>query len=1602
MIIHSHQEAVVQAGKRLVLLFDSDATSAVTWARTSGPAWLSFADATQGECAGTAVAGQDGLLVVTATDKDGNVDTAGTTIRVLPAGLQIVYADVTAAAGTTVSAVPDKWGSVGRILWTLINAPAGWTIDRSTGEVTGPMASMASGVVVAARDARGNTTSTSFSLTPTPARSFEAFIEGAVDSGSGYSTLPLVANENVDRRILAPGSTAPLTVALEADPSWPELVQGTATEDPRLRGEARPGGNGLVEVRVTDADGDEAVASAWAQVTEALPFALLLPESIEDEVGDPLPANLFARTVGGQGTPTFAAVQVPASVSIDAVTGEVTGTFPTTPGASTARFVATDGAGVRVFASMSIVSTAPSFSINQGAINVAANGTVLEHPVASGGTVQSWAADFLPSWLTVNGTTGRITGRAPATASTGSFVLIAVATDGSQATLRVPYVVTQGAVTCSIPTVAAVRGITGGRGSVLVTGAPGGFTATKVSGPDWWNLASNGTYSWSGLDASDTDVSPITVRIDRTGGGTTTCTTTPSISDVALPLSCTITGPDAVAPQDSSVFVVTPSRVGATVEYTLTETAGGASISSLGGGRFRVTNTTTEGGNLTLSGTVTVDGDVSSACTMTVRSGWPITCTTPLLDVTEGTAVSGSMTGTGRPGSTLTYADTGLPSGVTMTAQGVFSGGASLAVGFYQYTVTVTDSYNSLTATCAGSFDVYSRTTEALTCTAPNVTVATGSAVTGSATGAGGNSPYTFSASGLPSGITMSSAGALSGTAGSVGTTNYTVTVTDANSRTNTCTGTIVVTRQTLTCTAPSVSVPTGTSPSGSATASGGTSPYTYAASGLPSGITMSSAGALGGTAGAVGSTTYTVTVTDAASNTAQCSGTINVTSGALDCAGPSAVVLTGGTLTGSASASGGTGPYTYAASNLPSWATMDSTGSLSGTAPSSPSTTTFSITVTDSVSATATCSGTITVVRESLNCSTPNVTTHGEAAISGSATATGGDGTYTFAANGLPAGITMSSTGALTGTTTVLTAQTFNYTVTVTDGEDATATCRGTITVTRPPLQCTVPTLNVNTGQSINAQMSAKYGTVPYTYSATGLPTGVTLSSVGRFTGSVSTAGTTNFTVTVEDDNDNTATCAGTIVVTNPPLTCSATPSPTGNVGATFSGQLPAPTGATGTVTYSKATGPSWVTVTSGGRYSGTFPTSAGTASWSYTATASNGSCTGALGTLTYRIVPLSCSADDVTGFRNEVLFTTLEATGGSGSGYTYALNSTGTHASIRLTGSTVSIPAQSADGTFNFSVTVTDSAGNTATCSGTITVRGVRLTLTLPVLRGDPGETVSGTATATGGSGSGYVFALASGPSWLTKGTGGSVSGTIPLTESRNTTEVWGMTVTDSAGTVASAEGEIQIGIKPLAASISRIWGRLNQIKTTRVDVSGGTQPYTYAVTSNPPSGSVTVADTGIIRFTYPSRGASGTRLPYTIRVQDAADGDVSAVGNAVIITPRFDLTCVDREVGVITPGLTDTTIGVATLTFREGVDPRGFSTSVSISSPVTFPYTVNGTNVIVRNADMAVLAQYMLDNNINTFIARATVSTANLPSILINDSVTCTSNITFFFRE
>jgi hypothetical protein len=316
-----------------------------------------------------------------------------------------------------------------------------------------------------------------------------------------------------------------------------------------------------------------------------------------------------------------------------------------------------------------------------------------------------------------------------------------------------------------------------------------------------------------------------------------------------------------------------------------------------------------------------------------------------------------------------------LPPGLTLGASTGLLSGIPTTAGTYSFTVKVTD-HSGLTDTEPVTMSIIAGPSLTFPPPPPGWThTVYGDTLTES----GGSAPFTWSVTSgaLPPGISLSADGNLSGTPTATGTFTFTVQVTDANNQTAAQATSITVSAGVSTTFPAPPGGTVGSPYSVTLTATGGTLPYAWSvnAGSLPPGVTLSSAGVLAGTPTTAGSFTFSVNVIDKNNGIATASITLVVASGLTLSfpAPPSGVV--GTAYTDTLTAAGGTTPYSWSVSagTLPTGITLNtSTGVLSGT-PTVAGTFSFSVTVTDSGSQTATRATSITIAAGMLTITVPS-----------------------------------------------------------------------------------------------------------------------------------------------------------------------------------------------------------------------------------------------------------------------------------------------------------------------------------------------------------------------------------------------------------------------------------------------------------------------------------------------------------------------------------------------------------------------------------------------------------------------------------------------------
>jgi len=591
----------------------------------------------------------------------------------------------------------------------------------------------------------------------------------------------------------------------------------------------------------------------------------------------------------------------------------------------------------------------------------------------------------------------------------------------------------------------------------------------------------------------------------------------------------------------------------------------------------------------------------------------------------------------------------------------------------------------------------------------------------------------------------------------------YTVTVTDANSTTVSASYTIgepstsVSASITLT---QEVACFGGSDGSLTASGSGGTGAFTFAWSNGAS--TASNTGLTAGT--------YTVTVTDANGCTDTDSETVNQPSAALGVAlNVDSNASCNGSATGgiTATPSGGTTAYAYL------WSTGTFMNFITGLSAG-----TYSVTLTDANSCTATQSATVT---QPTNISL-SITVDSNASCGGSgsggltASASGGVGSLSYAWN------TSATTQSITG----LTAGT--YTVTVTDANGCTESLSQSITGGSSLSASVTANSNAscNGGSDGSLTASATGGTNPTTYVWNNGASTATITGL--------TAGT--YTVTATENGGCTATATGTISEPTA-LVASISVNMVSCNGGNDGSMTASASGGTTSYTFAWNTGSTSATAT--GLAAGTY---------TVTVTDANGCTDTESATLSEpSAISLSINVDSSASCGSGSGGLTASASGGVGT-FSYAWSTSATSASISgLSAGT-------------YTVTVTDANGCTESLSQSLTSGGSSVSATVTVNSNvSCNGSSDGSLTASSTGGANPISYL-----WSTGATSATVTGLSAGSYTVTVTENGGCTTT-ATGTISEPSAVI---VSITASNVSCNGGNDGSLTVSAI---GGSATYTYA---------------------------------------------------------------------------------------------------------------------------------------------------------------------------
>ncbi len=1154
--------------------------------------------------------------------------------------------------------------------------------------------------------------------------------------------------------------------------------------------------------------------------------------------------------------------------------------------------IALNGCGGGGYAGGGIASlSATSFVIDAGqSVNITANLT--------GSYQVGWA---------FNGTAcnGAVCGAlSSATGTTTTYTAPSGITSPMQVTLvaSIPKTKNQETVNITVnpdPTITGVppAGIVGSAYSTMIVSAggtsplktlvasgsmPPGLSFNAATGEISGTPTATGTFPFT-LQLTDTSAVPFTVTANKSI----------TISNPVPPL--TLAGGPQPIGEVGIPYSTSLVAAGGVTPYAWSITAG-----SLPAGLSISPTTGVISGTPTAQGTSAFTVQVQDSTTATASAQVSITVVSPLTlaggpqpDGIVGVAYTTSLAAAG--GSTpysWSIAAGALPPGLGISATTGVISGTPTTKGTFAFTVQVKDSLGA-TATAAVSININSPLS--MTGVLPNGTV--GVAYSATINAAGGTTPYSCSITGaLPAGLSLSAC-VVSGTPATAGSATVTVKVADASSPTQTVSQveTIVIAPPALTMGAPLPNGTVGIAYSANITANGGTSPYTCAITGaLPAGLSLSAC-TVSGTPTVAGSVTVLVAVTDSGSpaQNTSASETITIAPAALSITNTLPNGTVGVPYSAPITATGGVTPYSCSITGtLP--AGLSLTGcTVSGT-PTTAGSSPITVKVTDSGSPTqnATQNETITIAPAALTITStlPN----GTVGVAYSSTITASDGTppYTCSITGtLPAGLSLSGC-TVSGTPTASGSSPVTVKVTDSGSPAQNATQNDTIVIAPATLAITGTLPNGTVGVAYSGTITATGGTTPYACSITGtLPAGLSLSGC-VVSGTPTTAGTSSITVKVTDAGSpaQNASQVESIVINPAPLTITGT-LPGGTVGSGYTGTI-TPSGGTGPYTCSiTGTLPAGLILT-GCTISGT-PTTAGSSPITVTVTDSGSPTQTASQNETIVISPaaLTLTTSTLPDGTVGVPYDATIGVGGGTSPYSCTITSGTLPAGLSLSGCAVSGTPTTA-GSSTVTVKVVDSGSPSQTTSGpeTIVINPAALALTNTLPNGTVGVAYSASIGATGGT-TPYTCSISSGtlPAGLTL-TGCTVSGT-PTTAGASTVTVM---VTDSSSPTKTVSQSETITINPsgtLSLTASLPIATVGVPYTYTLQATGGTSPYTYALTAGSLPAGLTLQSNGVISGTPTQPGASS----FTATVTDNVSATASA---ALVLLVQYPATPYDAE--------------------------------------------------------------------------------------------------------
>jgi CshA-type fibril repeat protein len=614
------------------------------------------------------------------------------------------------------------------LTYNITGLPTGLTFDPTTGEVTGTTGATASSdvtdgeytVTVTATDAAGLSASTTFTWTITnePPRAINDNYVGTEDTLINLDVLTNDVDPDGD-----PMTPIEIVSVVSTNGTAVILADGTIdfTPDPDFNGTA------TVTYTIQDANGEfaSAVATIVIDAVNDAPDGTILPDR-DSQDGDVVSADFGALFSDPEGDPlTFSVANLPAGLSIDMMTGEITGTIDpdasqVNGGVYQVEVTATDDGGEATTQSFIWTITNPGPTANSDTasttedtpstpIDVLANDNDPDgdNLTVTAATAQNGAVVINPD--------GTLT-YTPDTNFNGTDTITYVISDGQGGSSTSTVTVTVGAENDD-PTVAPLAALGNADADVVAVDVSGSFddldgdtlTFTQTGLPPGLSIDAAGNITGT-IDPSASQGGPnsdgiysVTITADDGNGGTVSST-----------FSWTVTNPPPVAVDDGPIAVTedTPLDInvlgndtdpdGDTLTVTLA-TAGNGEVTINANGTINYVPNPDYNGPDTITYTISDGNGGTSTATVEINVGAanddPVASPIAPRNAVDGAVVSVPVAAnfSDVDGDTLTFSAAGLPLGLSIDPNtGVISGtidsnASQPAGGIYTVVITADD-----------------------------------------------------------------------------------------------------------------------------------------------------------------------------------------------------------------------------------------------------------------------------------------------------------------------------------------------------------------------------------------------------------------------------------------------------------------------------------------------------------------------------------------------------------------------------------------------------------------------------------------------------------------------------------------------------------------------------------------------------------------------------------------------------------------------------------------------------------------------------------------------------------------------------------------------